>query len=415
MGPEAAQRRLAAILSADGVGYSRLMADDEDATVARINAYREQVEVLVRQNEGRLVDFTGDNFLAEFPAALAAMRCAVEIQRVLGARNADLPEDHRLEFRIGLHLGDIRTEGERIFGDGVNIAARLERLAEPGGICVSENVHDLVQGKVDLRFKDLGEHAVKNLPRPVRAHRVEIGGQEPHARPWPVTERRALVACLLLLALAGAILLWRETGALRTARPIGAVESIAVLPLDNLSADPEQAYFTDGMTDALISDLAKIGSLRVVSRTSVMRYRNTEKPLAEIALELDVDAVLEGSVLRAGDSIRITAQLIDTRTDDHLWSETYSGTIQDILALQGRVARAVAREIEHKLTPLEEARFEKRRPVRPEAYEAYIRGDQLLKSLTLADHRKAAIYLERAVELDPGYAPAWASLALVYT
>ncbi len=323
MDSEAAERRLAALLSADAVAYARLMAEDEAATVRTINAYREMLALLVPQNGGRLIDFTGDNFLAEFPTALDAVRCAMEAQRVLGARNAGLDEARRMDFRMGVHLGDIRVERDRIFGTGINVAARLRELAEPGGICGSDAIREQVEGKLECRFEDLGEQLLKNLARPVRAHRIVPAQDAPPARTEEVDVRAR-------------------------------IRSIAVLPLENLSGDPAQEPFVDGITEALISELAKIGSLRVVSRTSVRQYKGTQKSLREIARELAVEGVIEGSVVREGDRVRVTVQLIDGREDRHLWVEQYERDVRGILALQSEIARTVAKEIRLELTAREE-------------------------------------------------------------
>jgi TolB-like protein/class 3 adenylate cyclase len=361
-------RRLAAILSADVVGYSRLMAEDGEATVRTVTAYREQVSALVR----------------------------------------------RMEYRIGIHLGDVMVDGDRLYGDGINIAARLESLADPGGVCISSTVHEQIEGKLDVGFEDLGDQSVKNIPKTVRAYRARASGErkiaEAHSRQRPIL---AAVAAALLLAVAVGV--WRTWSPDPSALSPGPVQSLAVLPLDNLSGEPEQEFFTDGMTDALIADLSKIGSLRVISRTSVMRYKGTGKPLPEIARELNVDAIVEGSVLRAGDNVRITAQLIDARGDRHLWSESYQRDLRNILALQGEVAQAIAGEIRLKLTPQEQSRLAPGQSIDLGAFEAYIKGTHLLMSLTPADHRRSIQYLERAVGEDPDYAPAWAALARVYT
>ena len=412
-------RRLAAILSADVVGYSRLMAEDEAATVRTLTDYREVVATLIRQHRGRVVDAPGDNLLAEFPTALDAARAALEIQRVMRARNEDLSPERRMEFRIGIHLGDVRAEGDAIYGDGVNIAARLEGLAEPGTICVSGSVYDQVERKIELQSEDLGEQSLKNIARPVRVYRLRTEPREV-AAVAPASARRRLVrtAAVVTLGIAlGALLVWGELlPRPRLGAPgSGRIGSIAVLPLDNLSGDPEQEYFTDGMTDALIAQLAKIGSLRVISRTSVMHYKGTRKALPEIARELDVDAVLEGSVLRAGNGVRITAQLIDARTDHHLWSESYERDLADVLALQGEVAASIAEQIELTLTPEDRARLAPARRVRPEAYEAYVRGRHFILVHGQGSHRKAIEYFSQAIRIDPGYAEAYAGLADAYT
>ncbi len=422
MQPDSGERRLAAILSADVVGYSRLMALDESATVQTLNRHREQIELQVRQHGGRVVDATGDDLLVEFASALNATRAAVEIQRVLRTQNAELARDHRMEFRMGLHVGDVRVEDERLYGSGVNVAARLQALSEPGGLCISDAVHQQVREHLELRFEDLGEQAVKNIPTPVRAYRVPIesaGGAAPAAAtPQPVARppRRVLVAAgLLTLAAAAAVWWWVAGGAapLPGVLETGPIRAIAVLPLENLSGDPEQEYFADGMTDALISDLAQIASLRVISRTSVMRYKRARKPLREIARELDVDALVEGTILRAGNRVRITAQLIDARNDHHIWAQRYEGDLADVLGLQADVSRAIAEQIEIELTPQESARLTSAESVDPEAHEAYLRG---LYAFDRSDenHARAIEFLLRAIELDPDYARAHAALASVY-
>jgi len=408
------ERRLAAILSADVVGYSRLMAADESGTVRRITAYREQVGAFVRERRGRLVDFNGDCFLAEFPSAVDAAACAVEIQRELHAENVGRPEDRRMQFRMGIHLGDIRIEGDRLFGDGVNIAARLETLAEPGGVCVSSKVRDEIENQLDFGYKDLGEKSLKNIPKPVRVYRLLLDSQGVATRSWPLAATRAA----LLLVLAGLAVWWwvaRDGGAPAGALQPGRVRSLAVLPLDNLSGDAGQAYFTDGMTEALISNLAKIASFDVVSRTSVLQYRGTRKPLPEIARELDVDAILEGSVLRAGQGVRITVQLIDARSDRHLWTESYERNLSDVLKLQREVAQAIAAEIRLKLGASDAEQLRPVSQVNPIAYESYLKGRFFLRRATREDHSRAVEYFEKAVQLDPNYAPSWAGLADGYT
>jgi class 3 adenylate cyclase len=280
-------RRLAAILSADVVGYSRLMAEDERETLRALKAYQEVTGALVRQHHGRVVDSPGDNLLAELPSALDALEAALEMQREIAARNATVPADRRMQYRIGVHLGDVMVDGDRIYGDGVNIAARLQALAEPGGSCVSGAVHEQVGKKLAVSYGDLGMQSLKNLPEPVHVFSIRTEGVAAPARVRPRV-MRPLVAVAGVLALAAAIFAaWRLL-------PLGAspgpIRSVAVLPLENLSGDPEQEYFADGMTETLIGDLGRIGALKVISRTSVMRYKGARKPLPEIAAELGVDA-----------------------------------------------------------------------------------------------------------------------------
>jgi TolB-like protein/class 3 adenylate cyclase/tetratricopeptide (TPR) repeat protein len=412
MSAQGVQRRLAAILSADVVGYSRLMAEDEEATVRTVAAYREQVGLLVAQHRGRLVDSAGDSFLAEFASALGAVQCALEIQSVLAARNARLAQDHRMQLRVGVHLGDIRLEGERVYGDGVNIAARLQALAEPGGICVSAAVQEQVGTKLTLSCRDLGPQSLKNIPGPVRAYSICV--EEPTARSGARRRggRWALAIAAAGIAAAAAAAGWRLLAPVGEALPrADPIRSLAVLPLENLSGDPEQAYFADGMTEALIGDLARIAALRVISRTSVMQYKGARKPLREIARELDVEGVLEGTVQRVGDRVRITAQLIDARSDAHLWSERYDRALSDVLILQSDLARAVAEQVRLELSPKEHAALSPTRTVDPRAYDAYVRGLEARghEAVPLWAPRAIAEF-ERAVELDPNFAEGWAAL-----
>ena len=407
------ERRLAAILVADVVGYSRLMADDQDATVRILGDYREQIELLLRQQRGRLVDFTGDDFLAEFPTALDAVQCAVEIQRVLAGRNAELPADRKMEFRIGIHLGDIRVEGERIFGDGVNIAARLESLAESGGIAISATVHEQVRNKLRVEFRDLGDRSVKNIPERVHVYQVRLEAPRASLDRQAAGPRRWLGVAALAAALAVAGGTWWALAPSPLLEP-GEIRSIAVLPLDNLGRDAAQDYFADGLTEALISSLARIGSLRVISRTSVMQYKDARKPLPQIARELGVEAILEGSFLREKERIRITVQLIDARSDSHLWTQEYERELTGVLALQSEVARAVAEQIELELTPAEERRFASSRPIKPDAYDAYLEGRHAWQKRTAAGYEEAIAHFRRAIELDPESALGHTGLALAY-
>jgi TolB-like protein/class 3 adenylate cyclase len=416
------ERKLAAILSADVVGYSRLMAEDEAGTIQTLTDYRNLITNLVNDHRGRVVDSPGDNLLAEFPNALDAVQCAVEVQGVLKVRNQSLSEQGRMLFRIGVHLGDITAEAGRVYGDGVNIAARLEALADPGGVCISAEVHGQVRHKLDLGYADLGEQAVKNLPAPVRVYRVEPEAEAAPPDASPRSSRRAALAVGTVVLLgAVAVAGWRmfagDNGVVIGARISSPIRSIAVLPLENLSGDPEQEYFADGMTEALIGDLAKLRSLSVISRTSVMRYKQSEKSLPEIARELGVDGVVEGTVMRARDRVRITAQLIDARNDRHLWSDRYDRDLSDVLALQSEVARAVAEQVRIELTAEERAALTASRPVDPRAHDAYLRGLQLWGPTTgVGTWGPPAIeQFERAVELDPGFAEAWAALARTRT
>jgi adenylate cyclase len=417
--PTGVERKLAAILSADVVGYSRLIAEDEPGTIRTLTDYREVISTLIRQHRGRVVDSPGDNLLAELPTALDAVRSAMEIQRVIEARNSDLAPERRMEFRIGVHMGDVTVEGERIYGEGVNIAARLEGLAQPGGICVSGTIYEQVEKKLSVELEDLGEQTLKNIARPVHAYGIPAEAEPAPAVPEAPAGRRTslvLVAALVVaIAVAAAWIFGPSLGLRSPTLDPGPIQSLAVLPLTNISGDPEQEYFTDGMTEAIIADLGKISSLRVISRTSIMQYRGVHRPLPEIARELNVDAIIEGSVLRAGSGVRITAQLIDARTDHHLWAESYERDLEDVLALQNEVARAIVEEVQAKLTPEEEARLGRTDLVNPKAYEAYLKGRHYFDKDTASDSKIAAGYFEQAAREDPTFALAYAGLADTFT
>ncbi len=404
------QHKLAAILSADVVGYSRLMAEDEDATVRTLSAYRAEIGLLVEQHSGRVVDFTGDNLLAEFPTALAAVRGAVSIQRVLSARNADLDEAHRMDFRIGLHMGDVRVEGGRIYGDGVNIAARLEGLAEPGGICISATVHEQVRNKLEVGYQDLGDQSIKNIPDQVHVFRVSLDSR-PARSPGTLRGSRRRVAAFVLVVVvaAGAGLIWRFLAAPATT-PTGDVPSLVVLPFANLSDDPEQEYFSDGLTEDLITDLSKISGLLVIARNSAFTYKGRAVRVEDVGRELGVAYVLEGSVRRADDRVRITAQLVETAKGYHLWSERYDRDLQDIFALQDEVAREIVGALEVQLSDSETAQVEHLPTTNLEAYEAFQRGVVYARRLDPDTNLRAQELARRAIELDPEFGPAHALL-----
>lgn len=413
--PGAVERRLAAILSADVAGYSRMIAADQDAIVRTLTLYREQIEMLLRGHRGRLVDFTGDNFLAEFPSAEEAVRCAIEIQRVLRVRNAELPQDKRVEFRIGAHLGDIRVEEGRLYGDGINIAARLEGLAEPGGICVSSQIHEQVRNRIHLDFHDLGPQSVKNIPAPVHAYSVALDAALAESSTVPGRPRRLQLAGAIAAALILAFLGWRLLApggkTLSPVAALGPIRSLAVLPLDDMSQAEDNAYFVDGLTEELTATLARIRGLRVISRTSAMHYGNATIPLPEIAMALGVDALIEGSVRRDGNRVRITAQLIRASSDEHIWSASYTRPLTDIFALQSEVASAIAKAVDVELTPAEQVRLANAQAVDVDAHEAYLRGRYFLQKGSVEGNRRALEYFELAIREDPEFALGYAGLA----
>jgi TolB-like protein/class 3 adenylate cyclase len=432
---EGTEHRLAAVLVADVVGYSRLMAEDQDATVRTVTAYREEVELLVRQHQGRLVDFTGDEFLAEFSTALESVRCAVEIQKVLEARNSELPPERRMQFRMGIHLGDVAVHAERLFGDGVNIAARLQALADPGGVCVSGNVYDLVHSKLGVGFDDLGDQSVKNIPDPVRVYRVKLEAEIPQAleettsppsgRAWRIVGRVALVlagsAALVALALwlswprpLGWALDLAGLGALPENPPLPDRPSVVVLPFLSLSDDPEQEYLADGITEELTASLAGNPWIFVISRSSAFTYKGAPVHLAEVSRELGVRYVVEGSVRRVGDRVRVTAQLIDATRDVHVWSERYDRELRDLLDLQSEMSEQILGAVGVEIREAELSRLRKRPTQDLLAYEAFTRGVGHMTKITIESLADARLYFERAIAADPEYARAYAYLAWSY-
>ncbi len=406
MSPE---RRLAAILSADAVGYGRLMAGDEAATVRTITAYREEISRLVRRHDRRVVDAPGDNLLAEFPTATGAVQCALEIQRVLSARNAELEGDQRMAFRIGIHLGELRAQDERIYGDSVNIAARLESLAQPGGICISGEVHAQTRAKLDLDYEDLGEQAVKNIPEPVRVFRVRTDAE---AAKHPRLSRRglALGGGVLALAVALVISVPRQEEEL-TVPGFGGRPAIAVLPFDNLSGDPEQEYFADGIAEDLITRLSLWRSFPVISRNSSFVYKGRVVDVKQVHKELGVRYVVEGSVRRSGGRVRISAQLIDAPSGHHVWAHTSDRELADVFALQDEISAAIAASMLGEVERAEGERALRRDPASLEAWDLYQRAQWHSRRLTPEDSAKARELLEQALELDPYFASAYGRIA----
>ncbi len=381
IGGHCMQRKLAAIVSADVQGYSRLMGEDEAATVRTLTAYREVMSSLIRVHGGRVVDAPGDNMLAEFPSAVDAVQCAVAIQGALATRNETLPLRRRMEFRIGINLGDVIADGERIYGDGVNIAARVQDLAPAGGICISGNTYDQVESKVALDYEWLGEHTVKNIAKPVRVYRVG----PPQAAPAASQPGEAL--------------------------PPPSVPSIAVLPFDNMSADPDQEYFSDGIAEDLITDLSKLSGLFVIARNSSFTYKGKPAKVQQVGRDLGVGYVLEGSVRKAGDRVRITAQLVDASSGHHLWADRYDRRLDDVFAVQDEITRHIVDALAVRLTRDEQQRPERRRTEQLEAYDSLLRGLDSLRHSTREANLEARRMFERAIELDRHYAEAYAYLS----
>ena len=382
MSREDVERRLAAILSADVVGYSRLMADDEAGTHAALKAHRaEFVDATIAEHHGRIVKLIGDGALVEFASVVNSVACAIDIQRGMAERNRDVPKDRRIRFRIGINLGDVIIEGDDIYGDGVNIASRIEALAEPGGICLSDDAYRQARGRLDVAFEDMGEHAVKNIPDPIRVFRVELA----HAAGEIDSEDDVVAAPAL------------------SAKP-----SIAVLPFDNMSGDPEQEYFADGISEDLITALSRIHWFFVIARNSTFTYKGRAVNVTEVARDLGVRYVLEGSLRKAGNRVRITAQLIDATTGNHVWAEHYDRELADIFALQDEMTQTIVGAVEPELSAAERERAAHKPPDNLDAWESYQRGLWHMWRFTKDDNAEAQSLLRRAQELDPGFAIAYA-------
>jgi adenylate cyclase len=421
--PEGVERRLAAILAADVVGYSRLMALDETGTHARLKALRTGfIEPAIAAHHGRMVKLMGDGALVEFASVVDAVQCAALIQRGMAERNADASDDQRIQFRIGVNLGDIIIEPDDIYGDGVNIAARLEGLAEPGGIVISGTAFDHTKNKAEAGFRFLGRQQVKNIPEPVRAYQVlldpaaagTILGEESGR---PARWRWLAAAAALLLAMAGAGAIgwlrpWER--ALESAAPAGLPDkpSLAVLPFDNLSDDPEEEYFADGLTDDLITDLSQISGLFIIARDSAFAYKDQPLEVREVARELGVRYVLEGSVRRAGERVRINAQLIDGTTGGHVWAERYDRDYADIFAVQDEVIREIAGALSVQLTESQQTQVARLPTHSLQAYDYYLRAEQELHSPEgdIGFLRALDLYAE-AIALDHDFADAYAGYA----
>jgi TolB-like protein/class 3 adenylate cyclase/Flp pilus assembly protein TadD len=428
MATQGFKRKLTAILSADVKGYSLLMRDDEEATVRTITTYREVVGSVVQKHRGELVDSPGDNILAEFASVVDALRSAVEVQEELKVRNAELPENRRMEFRIGINLGDVIHEKERIYGDGVNVAARVESLAEAGGICVSRSAYDQVKDKLTLGYEYFGEHSVKNIAEPVRVYRVltkpeNAGKVIGEKRVEPKRGQRVALAVVFVIVGAIAVTFWNmyfrpppmEVASVeKMAFPLPDKPSIAVLPFTNISDDPKQEYFSDGITDDLITDLSKISGLFVIARNSSFTYKGKPVKVQQVAEDLGVRYVLEGSVRKAGAQVRINAQLIDATTGHHLWAERYDGNLDDIFVLQDRFTRKIVSALAVKLTAGEEESISHKYTDNVAAYEAYLQGLEHLRSMTREDLAKAVPFFEKAIELDPDFGQAYTQFAGVY-
>jgi len=371
-------RRLAAILAADVAGYSRLMGNDEEGTLAALKAHRrELIDPLITQHQGRIVKTTGDGLLIEFGSIVDAVRCAIIVQQGMEERNVAVEESRRIRFRVGINVGDIIVDGEDIFGDGVNVAARLEGLAEPGQICVSATVREHVGEKLPVGFVDLGAHSVKNISRPVHVYRINAGSEREHTAP-------------------------EATAPATLAKPVR--PSIAVLPFDNMSGDAEQDYFADGMVEDIITGLSRIKWLFVIARNSSFVYRGRSVDVKQAAGELGVRYVLEGSVRKAANRVRVTGQLIEAETGRHVWADRYDRTLDDIFAIQDELTMSVVAAIEPSLRQAEIERVKRKRPDSLDAYDLLLQAIPHVYPAMPDEAAKALPLLEAAIEAEPDYA-----------
>ena len=382
MAEQRAQRRLAAILAADVVGYSRLMRADEAGTLAQLKTLRKELlDPKITEYGGRIFKTTGDGMLIEFPSAVDAVQHAVDVQRAMSQRNATVPEDRRMEIRMGINVGDVVVEDGDLFGDGVNVAARLEGLADPGGVCVSGSAHEQVRHKLDLNFEDMGEQSVKNIDEPVRVFRAEL--DEVQKKTHASVEADALFL-----------------------RP-----AVAVLPFENLSGDPDQEYFADGLTEDIITALSLWRSFPVIARNSTFSYKGQSPDIRRVGEELGARFVIEGSVRKAGNRIRVTVELIDAKTGHHVWAERFDRELDDIFAVQDEITQRVAATVEPELGRFEQKRLAAKHPTSLDAWDYCQRGMYLLYKFTKEDIEEARDVFVRAIELDPIYSQTHMGLA----
>jgi len=427
------ERKLTAILCADVHGYSRLMGEDEEATHRILKSCRKLIDSLIEEHHGRFVNSAGDSVLAEFASVVNAVECAVEIQTTLKSENGKLPPDRRMEFRIGINLGDVIVDGEQIYGDGVNVAARLESLAEPGGICVSGSVHEQLGNKLAISYEDLGQQTVKNIANPVRVLRVMLDGgaatrtTTKAAEQSPRKHWRGSVFSIAGLAIIAATVVFVQHLSLRPptttasippqqrpALPLPNIPSIALLPFTNMSGDREQEYFSDGITDDLITSLSRLPGLLVIARNSTFTYKGKAVKEQQVSRELGVKYVLEGGVRKAGDQVRITAQLVDATTGTELWSERYDRPMKDIFSLQDEIVRRIVTTVNLQLSLWDQRGVLVRKHTdNLEAYDDFLRGFAHQNG-TEEGNAQARQMFEKAIELDPRYADAYVAKGFSY-
>ena len=428
MNGESFERKLAAILYADVAGYSRLTGQNEEDTHRALRTHLDTFTRTIEGHGGKVVHFAGDAVLADFATASNALACAAELQRDLAARNVEIPVERQVQFRIGIHLGEVIVDRDDIYGDGVNVAARLESLAEPGGICVSESVYAAVGNKLALDYEFMGEQLVKNIDKPVRAYRVLLDpATAAAARPKPAVVRRVGRGAWLLGAAVLGLLLLAGLGWLMRAQPpagsqdraapgrVDGRPSIAVLPFDNLGGDPSEDYFSDGITADLINDLAQVSGLFVIARNSVFTYKGLPVKVQQVGNELGVGYILEGSVLRVGNRVRINTQLIDVGSEHPMWAERYDRELDDVLALQDEVTQSIVSALEVTLTPHEQKRLQESQRVNPVAYDFFLRGLERFRRFSQETNAEARELFTQAAAQDPQFARAFADVALTYS
>jgi adenylate cyclase len=413
------KRKLSAVLSADVKGYSRLMGADESGTIRTLKEYREIVAKLIQRYRGRVVDSPGDNLLAEFDSVVDAVDGAVEVQKQLKLKNDELPEARRMEFRIGVNLGDVVEDGESIYGDGVNIAARVESLADAGGICISGTAYDQIGKKLPFGYEYLGEQTVKNIEKPVRVYRVlmesEAAGKVIGEKRFlgRISRRAAIAAIIILVIIAGGLIGWNiylhqskkvEPASLdKMAYPLPDKPSIAVLPFENISGDPEQGYIVDGITDNIITGLSQVPEMFVIARNSTLTYKGKSVKIRQVSEELGVRYVLEGSVQKAGDRLRINVQLVDATKGHHLWAKGYDRELKDIFALQDEITRKVITELKVKLTEGEAERIWAKGTDNLDAYLKIGKATVHFRRFTKDDNHMARQIAQEVIDLDPKY------------
>ncbi len=378
---ERMERRLSAILAADIAGYSALMGADEARTVRDLKGHQSVVLPMVGKFAGRIIDTAGDGILAEFPSVVNAVECAVAIQTKMAERNSAIEPERRMQFRVGINIGDVVYDEVRIYGDGINVAARLESIAEAGGICISSKVYEEISGRIDLACQDIGEQQLKNIARPVRAYRIRLDSAVPTAAAAPALPEKP---------------------------------SIAVLPFENMSGDPEQEYFSDGLSEDIITLLSAWRSFPVIARNSSFAFKKQSRDIRMIARELSARYIIEGSVRKISNRVRVTAQLIDAESGHHLWARKFDGDLDDVFALQDEITRQIVISVEPEMEKAELRKSETKRSTSLDAWDYFLRGRALLHQLTPEDAVRARAMFERAIELDPQYSDAWAGLSRTY-